>query len=387
MARRRYQTGTLFKRGKRKKVWAFRWREDVVTEDGIKRVKREQVVGTLAELPTERLARRRAELFLARVNRPDYRPGKIIGFEEFSERWKEHALIQQKPSSQETSKSHLKTHLIPQLGKLRLDQIGQEDVQQLVTVLGKKLGRHTVLNVLGTMFSILKTARKWGYVVNDINSADVAVSSAKSAKVGRHFTAEQTIQIISTVGEPWRTMFSVAAFTGMRPGEVLGLSVDDLDFEGRQIFVRQSAWYSKLLAPKTKASTAPVTMPAQLEDVLREFLATWKPNAKRLLFATRRGNPYSRNKVVQTRLWPILDALNIPRCGMHAFRHGCASLMLRCGASPKVVQEQLRHSDPATTMRMYVHTVGTERREAADLFARELVASGRKLNANPLLVN
>ena len=119
-------------------------------------MKREQVVGTRAELPTERLARRRAELFLSRVNRPDYRPGKVIGFEDFAERWKDHALSQQKPSSQNAVKSHLKTHLVPQLGLMRLDQIGQEDIQQLVTVLRRKLGRHTIMNVLGTLFSILK---------------------------------------------------------------------------------------------------------------------------------------------------------------------------------------------------------------------------------------
>src|SRR3989442_739199 len=49
-----------------------------------------------------------------------------------------------------------------------------------------------------------------------------------------------------------------------------------------------------------------------------------------------RGNPYSENKVVQKRLWPILDALSIPRCGMHAFRHGHGSLMHSSGASLKV---------------------------------------------------
>jgi hypothetical protein len=43
---------------------------------------------------------------------------------------------------------------------MRLDQIGQEDVQQLVSAIGKKLGQHTILNILGTFFSILKTVRQ-----------------------------------------------------------------------------------------------------------------------------------------------------------------------------------------------------------------------------------
>jgi hypothetical protein len=91
-----------------------------------------------------------------------------------------------------------------------------------------------------------------------------------------------------------------------------------------------------------------------------------------LLFSTRRGNPYSENKIVQKRLWPILDALAIPRCGMKAFRHGCGSLMQSSGASVKVTQTQLRHADASTTMRNYVHIVDAEQRAATEKMARLL---------------
>src|SRR6185437_7471685 len=116
--------------------------------------------------------------------------------------WKEHALSQQKPSSVKVANSHIRVHLAGQFGKLRLDQIGQEDVQRLVTALGKTLGRHTILNILGTLFSILKTARKWGYVVNEIRQTDLAISSSKPGRPGRFFTAEQVIAIIERAVEP-----------------------------------------------------------------------------------------------------------------------------------------------------------------------------------------
>ena len=111
------------------------------------------------------------------------------------------------------------------------------------------------------------------------------------------------------------------------------------------------------------------------------YLASWRPNEKRLLFSNRRGNPYSENKVAQHRLWPILDALGIPRCGMHAFRHSHASLLVSSGASPKVTQAQLRHADVSTTMRVYAHVVGSEQRDAAEKVARlwtDVVKSERK---------
>src|SRR6185437_6783507 len=75
LARRRYQMGSMSLRGKRIKVWVVRWREDIVGTNGeIRRVRKEAILGTLADIPTQKLARRRADILLSRVNRPDYRP-------------------------------------------------------------------------------------------------------------------------------------------------------------------------------------------------------------------------------------------------------------------------------------------------------------------------
>ena len=152
--------------------------------------------------------------------------------------------------------------------------------------------------------------------------------------------------------------------TGLRPGEVLGLTVDDLDFAEKLIHVNRSGWFRELLTTKTKSSKKPVPMPEPLEEILRKYLGTWRENTKRLLFVTRRGNPYSRNKVVQTRLRPILNELKIPRGGMHA-------------------QEQLRHSDVSITMNRYVHSIDAAQRESAENVAATIVdGNGRKSEAN-----
>src|SRR6266849_8888172 len=77
MARRRYQNGCVFLRGKNP-VWVGRYREDVIGPDGHPiRVLKSIVLGAKRELPTKRLAERRMELELARVNSPAYRPGRV----------------------------------------------------------------------------------------------------------------------------------------------------------------------------------------------------------------------------------------------------------------------------------------------------------------------
>lgn len=370
MARRRYQKGSIRRRGNR---WEVRWREDVLLADGtIKREERTTLLGTVEQFPTKRLAEREALSFLARVNRLDYRPVKRATFAEFEKHWKAQVEELLKLSTAKVMASHLRFHLVPAFGPMRLDEIGQEQVQAFVSRLAKGRSRHTILNVLGTLASVLKMARRWGYTVAGFQQHDLVIPCAKPSKPGRFFTAEQVRSILGHASEPWHTIFALAAMTGLRPGEVLGLSIDDLDFEQRLIFVRRSAWYSHLISPKSSRSVATVPMPGPLAELLTNYLASWRPNEKRLLFSNRRGNPYSENKVVQHRLWPILDALSIPRCGMHAFRHGHGSLMHSSGASLKVAQAQLRHADASTTSRYYLHVIGSEQRDAAEKVARIL---------------
>jgi integrase len=397
LARRRYQKGSLRLRGKRNnQVWVLRWREDVVGIDGrVRREERKRIVGTKKELPTEKLARRRADLVLDRVNRPDYRPIKSAAFTEFVERWKASALSVMKPSTRKAAESHLRCYLLPRLGMWKLEQLATEDVQILVAELGTKLSRHTIRNVMATLSSVLSKARKWGYLVGDVNLSAVEVPDIRPRRKARFFTAREATSIIQTAEEPWRTIFAVAALTALRPGEVLGLTVDDLDFENGSIHVRQSAYYSTIQTPKNARSIGTVCMPASLAAILREHCLNWEPNPKRLLFATRNGTPHAENKVVQRKLWPILDALKIPRCGLHAFRHTHSSLLLATGASPVVTQAQLRHSDPLITLRNYAHLMGSEQREAVEKVAAMILPqntdnlrpNAAKSETNSLILN
>ena len=371
LARRRYQKGVLELRGN---VWTVRLREDMIQPDGsIRRMEIRKMVGSRQEFPTRPLARRRADGIVSRVNRLDYKPIRVATFAEFAEIWKLRALALMKPSTQKAARAHLRTYLIPNFGKLRLDEFDAGLVQALVQEMGANgRSRHYVKNVLSTLRSVLRKARSWGYLVGDFQFADLVLPADRVRRAPPFFTFSQAKAIIETAIEPWRTVFAVAAMTGMRPGEVLGLAADDLDFETRLIHVRQTAYYSKLQTPKTRSSVASVPMPGPLGEILREYLRVWKPNAARLLFATGNGTPFAENNVVQRKLWPILDRLGIPRCGMHAFRHGYISLLVASGASPVVAQRQARHSDVMTTMRYYAHVLSGEQREAAEKIAGQL---------------
>ncbi|MBV9886094.1 MAG: site-specific integrase [Acidobacteria bacterium] len=375
MARRRFQKGYVFLQGNQ---WKGRYRDDVIVGTETKRVRREVILGSKRDIPTKALAMRRLEVLLAPINGFDYRPGRVATFGEFIERWKAEILTKHQPSSARAVKSHLKCYILPQLETLRLEQFGIENQQTFITrVFANGVSRKTVLNVLGTLSSILSTARDWGYNCTPIDVARLRLPPRGVRHEAAHFTVDQLNKILSLAEDPWRTLFCILTMDGLRAGEVLGLQWQDIDLDRRLMHIRRSAWYGKIQTAKSQASETSLPIPDALVDILKAYRSRWKPNPSGFLFATRNDRPPSSNKVVEYHLWTLLDALKIPRCGLHAFRHTHTALLLDSGATPKVAQRQLRHTSARTTLQIYGHVVGDAHRQAVEKVASMLDGIGR----------
>jgi len=381
MARRRFQNGCLYlRRGKRRSVWVGQYREDELDHEGkVHRILRKVILGTTQELRTKSLAHRELGKRLERINSFAYRPGRTTTFEQFVASWREDVLRLRKPSSVKAAESHLRAYLAPRFGELKLEEITHETIQQFVSLLASRVSRHTLLNILGTLGGILKSAKAYGYTCGNFSWEEVVLPAVKVTKQPRFFSAAEVGRILCAASEePYRTMFWVAALTGLRAGEICGLPADSVDLNRKTIAVTQSAWYGRLQSPKSKSAVRTVPIPEVLCEVLRTFLREWKPNPVRLLFATRTGKPHSANKVVQRKLWPILDALGIRRAGFHAFRHAASTLLIDLGATPATVQAQLGHSDPRITLSAYTHRVEKSQREAVERLAEILIPKDAK---------
>jgi integrase len=367
MARRRFQTGSIFTRGKNQKVYVGRWREDVIDPDGtIHRIERSVVLGAVAELKTLKNAHRAFEPFLAKVNAVDYRPGRFATNGDFAKVWEREVLAHKKPSSVKAAESHLRTYIRPWLGEVRLEEFTALAQQNFVTRLSQRVSRKTVVNVLSTLSSVIGTAKKWGYLCQPIVMRELALPTEQLRKQTRFYGADDVRRMIAIAPQPFRTMFAIAAMTGLRVGEVVALQKDDLDLASRLIHARRSAWYGRVQTLKSRSSRADVVMPEALLTLLQEYLATWKGNPDGFLFLNRNGRPYASNKVVEYGLWPMLDKLKLPRGGMHTFRHAHASLLMDVGAPATVTKEQMRHSDARITLGVYGHVIGDAQREAVD---------------------
>jgi integrase len=303
-------------------------------------------------------------------------PPKIgLTLTEFTDEWRANVAVNLKGSTARAAESHLRAHILPTLGSLHLTEITTKAVQGFVAHLASGgRSRKTAENVLLTLSSLLKRARAWGYACGDFRFADLTLPREGVKKEPRCFTDDEVRRIIANASEPLGTIVAVTAVLGLRIGETLALRKSDVDFAKRVIRIRQSvdAATRTVGAVKSKASSADLPMSRELEARLRAHLSRQDVKSE-LLFVNRRGRPFSANKLREKQLHPLLDKLGIERGGFHSLRHGAASALLADGATPAVVQRQLRHSDARITLEIYGHVVGDQQRNAVQNRSTRLV--------------
>jgi hypothetical protein len=213
MPRRRYQRGRIISRGKKRKVWIGIFREDRVKEDGtIRRARRSVVLGTVKHV-SKLQAINALRPYLDAVNLvavPKAKAGRTLT--NFVEEWKHNVASTLKHSTVRAAESHLRTHILPTMGKMPLTAINTRNVQAFISALtAKGLTRKSCDNVLQTLSSLLKTAKAWGYIPSVFDRSALSLPREREKIEERFFTAEQAKHIINASEEPYSTLWAVLA--------------------------------------------------------------------------------------------------------------------------------------------------------------------------------
>lgn len=139
------------------------------------------------------------------------------------------------------------------------------------------------------------------------------------------FTPDQMSNVIAKADDAqMKAFFATATGTGMRSGELCGLRVEDVDLDRGIISVRRSAWEGSEQTPKTKNAVRKIGIDAELVRMLREHIGQRRFG---YVFQARNGSPLRESNVLRRWLHPILKKLKLPKCGLHAFRHGRVSFL------------------------------------------------------------
>lgn len=355
LARRRYQKGTLIKRGTRENVWVGRWLEDVILQDGtIKRVHKSEVLGSVKDFPTQRLAQRELDGRLSVVNNPNYRARPTATFSQLAERWKTLVMVNHEDSTQRSEKSDIKAW-VSAIGDFQIRDIGCELLQEVVN--GWTCSPKTTKNRVGTFRLIWDKAKAWKYTAETVYEGLELPDWERSEQPC--FSVEETAQIIERSRQPFKTVWRLVAETGIRRGEICGLNVGDVDVNYRIIVVQRSRTKrGKLKAPKAGVRNGQVkrrvfSLSPSLTEHLRPFVEGRAADEPLFLTPIRLSRKGKRicggvrlepDNFVKRALKPILKELGLDG-GAHAFRHGNATLLDSLRAPMAVRQERLGHVD------------------------------------------
>lgn len=363
-----------------------------------------QVIQSKSWKPDEGMSARQIEKELQRqivLFEDECLQGNVIAtikFEEFAKQWfKEYA--DKKLKAQTIRGYHyLEPRIYKALGHLRLDKITPRHVQKFVNELcemkcgnnsEKKLSSKTVKLHLSLVSTIFDYAIKM-QMIKDNPCKNITLPSP-DRKERKIYTVEEIKQILELFdSEPignfkYVVFFTLALYTGLRRGELLGLEWKDFDWDkGIMTVSRNSLWTKEkgmyTDTPKTESSIRSLKLQPELIDILMRY-KDWqnsyiidlgdKWQVTDRLFTTWNGSPMHVTSPADY-LKEFCRRNNIRYCSPHSWRHLNATLMIESGIDVKTVQACLGHSEPTTTMTCYLHSFQSAQAAAMDAVANAI---------------
>ncbi len=297
-----------------------------------------------------------------------------------------------RPKTFISDRMYVNRHIVPALGKVRLDRLTPQYVQALLDAkLREGLAPQSVIHIRGILRRALRRALRYGWVARNV--AALTDPPKLERKEIRPFNRHEAWSFLRAVeGDPLEALYSLALATGLRQGELLGLRWEDVDLEQATVRVNYAlqryGGELHMVPPKTARSRRVVSVPDVAVRALQAHKSRQMQDRRRagerwqdggLVFSTRWGTPIEPRNATRS-FKRVLANAGLPEIRFHDLRHSCATLLLTQGVSPRVVMEILGHSQISLTMNTYSHVALELQREAASRMDAALGSSGAPPN-------
>ena len=365
MARRGFQQGSLFKRGIRRKVWVARWWEYVIEANGaIRRQRRSEVIGTVAQFPTRREAMQVLAAKLGTLNSGNARAQSICTFSDFvTLDWSPVIPPTLKYATQKHYQYMLDAHLIPAFGNSQLRALTREELQGFLSrKLEGGLSWETVHHFKCGLSKILGAAEEWGYITDNL-ALKTRLPRRQHRAERIVLTPDQVWSLIAVLDEPARSVTLLLVLTGLRVGELLALRWGNVDVKARALRVCETVYEGHFDQPKTKRGNRTLPIGEETAEILTRLRPSL-PGSDDLVFATREGLPLDRRNLLRKHVKPAARKLGLPNVTWHLLRHCYATMLDSLGTPVGTMQSLLGHSAPEITREVYLHAIPEEQRRA-----------------------
>ena len=309
---------------------------------------------------TKKLGPDGADAFCAKVKHEldsgtyvDRRAGKET-FREFAERWR--ASQPHKPNTRRRVLSILHNWMYPAFGDRPIGAIRYSEAQGLVGQMALKLKPGSVGTAVRLMRTIFRAAVK-DKVIPANPAVDLVLPPAGKKRVVP-LTVAQVEALADAMPVRYRALVAAGAGLGLRPGELFGLRVSDVNFLRKEVRVEQQVQPGLgVTAPKTDSSHRVVPLPTVVAVELAAHLAAHP--TKDLVFRNERGGPVDARNFWY--IWiRVRTAAGVPRARIHDLRHFYASALIAAGRSPTEVAARLGHEKASITLDVYSHLWPTD---------------------------
>jgi integrase len=342
--------------------------------------------------------KRLAELLHQLDNGTFMKPSKTT-LGEYLEKWlKDYVWLNLAPRTAEGYESIVRCHLVAALGNIPLTQLKPEHLQRYYSKKlsggrydGKgDLSRTTVSHHHTCLHRALEMALKWELISR--NPAD-AITPPRPQRSEMHTMNEDDLHMFLEAVQrtPYHVLFYLALFTGMRRSELLALRWCDVDLLLCQVYVTRSLHHLRtgeivFRTPKTAKGRRMVSLSPSAAMLLQEHKD--KQEATRaslgiplkdddMVFSDLEGKPLLPDTV--SHVWTkLVKRTGLKGIRLHDARHTHASLMLKQGVHPKVVQERLGHATISTTLDLYSHVTPGLQQAAAEGFDKMVLPKREK---------
>lgn len=315
------------------------------------------------------------------------RPGRAPSVQEFLQVWLDGLSLE--PSTLRGYEQVVRVHLVPALGRIKLDRLTAIDVDRM---LRQKAGTGLSPQSRATIRAVLRSAMSFAVRKGIVTRSVVTLSEPVKTRVyeAAYLTRGEAQAFLEAAkGDRFEALYSVAIPLGLRQGEILGLRWDDLDLDAKQLRVRSQLQFVKGSGfvfkepkwhPRRTISLPEVTIRAlrvhkvrQTEERLRAG-TTWCDH--KLVFATEIGTPVAATNLIKRSFKPTLVKAGIDRpVRFHDLRRSAATLLLTMGVPLTVVAAILGHSTTRVTER-YAAVVPELFQEAATAMDCALLGQG-----------
>jgi len=273
-------------------------------------------------------------------------------------------------------------HIKPAVGSVPLQKLNAHTIQGFYNSLQKEKGLSpkTIKNMHGLFHGALKQAVKIGYIrFNPSEACTLPRVERKEVKPLDENDIELFVDAIK--GQPYEDIYIIDLFTGMRQGEILGLTWDCVDFKQGVIYINKQLQKEKgkggqyLLAPlkndkPRKIAPADIVFQRLKAAAVRQKAMKLKAgqawnNPNDLVFTNEVGK-HLAHVTVYKHFKRIVRSIGMDDTRFHDLRHSYAVAALQSGDDVKSVQEALGHHTAAFTMDVYGHVTDKMRRESAE---------------------